>query len=73
MTQPTAKMKYVLSLSVARHLLAQGFRLIDLEPSRKFNGLTFIFEDTQELNDEMHRYSMERKQCTQREARRKEE
>lgn len=62
MTQPTAKMKYVLSLSVARHLLAQGFRLIDIEPARKFDGLTFIFEDTQELNDEMHRYSMERKE-----------
>jgi hypothetical protein len=43
--------KCILSLRVARQLLAQGFRLIDVEPSRKLPGrLVFIFEDTAELN-----------------------
>jgi hypothetical protein len=44
--------KCILSLRVARQLLAQGFRLIDVEPSRKLPGrLVFIFANTPELND----------------------
>jgi hypothetical protein len=47
-------MKCILSLRVARHLLAQGFRLTDVEPSRKFSGqIVFIFEDTAELRGEL--------------------
>ncbi|WP_176525828.1 DUF5659 domain-containing protein [Bacillus sp. AFS001701] len=47
-------MKCILSLRVARHLLAKGFRLIDVEPSRKINGhLVFIFEATPELLEEL--------------------
>lgn len=43
-------MKCILSLRVARHLLAEGFRLIDAEPSRKFSGqIVFIFEDSEAL------------------------
>jgi hypothetical protein len=43
-------MKCILSLRVARHLLTKGFRLIDVEPSRKFRGnLVFIFEDSDAL------------------------
>jgi hypothetical protein len=47
-------MKCILSLRVARHLLAKGFRLIDVEPSRKFDGkLVFVFEDSEELRQEL--------------------
>lgn len=48
------KRKCILSMRVARHLLTQGFRIVDVEPSRKFIGqVVFIFEDTQELNEEL--------------------
>lgn len=47
-------MKCILSLRVARHLLTRGFRLVDIEPSRKFDGqLVFIFEDTSALRTEL--------------------
>lgn len=48
------KRKCILSLRVARHLLANGFVIVDVEPSRKFSGqVVFIFEDTPELNEEL--------------------
>lgn len=44
-------MKCILSLRVARRLLAKGFRVIDVEPSRKIPGtLVFIFEGSSELD-----------------------
>ncbi len=47
-------MKCILSLRVARQLLSRGFRLVDVEPSRKFDGhLVFIFDDTEELRTEI--------------------
>jgi hypothetical protein len=47
-------MKCILSLRIARHLLAQGFRITDIEPSRKIEGaLVFIFEDSTELRKEL--------------------
>jgi Domain of unknown function (DUF5659) len=43
-------MKCILSLRVARHLIAEGFRLIDIEQSRKIPGtLVFVFEHTPAL------------------------
>lgn len=48
------KRKCILSLRVARHLLANGFRIVDVEPSRKFIGqVVFIFEDSPELDAEL--------------------
>ena len=46
--------KCILSLRVARHLIARGFQIVDIEPGRKFNGqLVFIFENTRELHAEL--------------------
>ena len=46
--------KCILSLRVARRLLAKGHKLIDIEPSRKFKGqLVFVFEDNETLRHEM--------------------
>lgn len=42
--------KCILSLKVARHLLAQGFRIVDIEKSRKHrNRLVFLFEESDAL------------------------
>lgn len=50
----TTNYKCILSLRIARHLLENGFRIIDIEPSRKIDGnLVFIFEDTSELRKEL--------------------
>ncbi|MEH7456553.1 hypothetical protein V7183_04820 [Bacillus sp. JJ1127] len=47
-------MKCILSLRVARHLLAKGFRIIDIEQSRKIPGtLAFVFERSAELEQEL--------------------
>ncbi|WP_158023558.1 DUF5659 domain-containing protein [Domibacillus antri] len=46
--------KCVLSLRIARHLLARGFQLVDIEPSRKVRGqLVFVFAESQALNEEI--------------------
>lgn len=50
--------KCVLSLRIARHLMTQGFRLVDSEPSRKhFGKLVFIFENTPELDAELAKFT----------------
>lgn len=50
-------MKCILSLRIARHLLAQGFRIVDVEQSRKHIGnIVFIFEDTPELSVELAKF-----------------
>ncbi|MGC4378978.1 DUF5659 domain-containing protein [Fictibacillus sp. Mic-4] len=52
------KQKCILSMRVARYLLAHGFRIVDVEPSRKFHGeVVFIFEDTPELTAELAKLS----------------
>lgn len=52
------KYKCILSLRVARHLLAQGYKLIDSEPSRKGGGkLVFIFENSPELDAELAKFA----------------
>ena len=49
--------KCILSLRVARHLMARGFRLIDSEPSKKHAGkLVFIFENSAELDAELAKF-----------------
>lgn len=48
------KYKVILSLRIARHLLASGFTIVDVEPSRKVRGeVAFIFEYTPELKAEL--------------------
>lgn len=43
-------MKCILSFRVAKHLLAQGHRLVDIDTSRKIQGnVVFIFEETPAL------------------------
>lgn len=50
--------KCILSLRVARHLMAQGFQIVDIEPGRKFiNQLVFIFENSPELDVEIAKFS----------------
>ncbi|MBY6087006.1 hypothetical protein [Priestia flexa] len=52
--------KCVLSLRVARQLIAKGYPVLDIEPSRKVGaGLVFIFENSKELQ-----YELERVICT---------
>lgn len=46
--------KCILSIRVAKHLLSNGFRIVDVEPSRKFSGqVVFIFEETPALRKEL--------------------
>ncbi|MEK5107221.1 DUF5659 domain-containing protein [Cytobacillus sp. FSL K6-0129] len=48
------KHKCILSIRVAKYLLLNGFRIVDIEPSRKFNGqVVFIFEETPALIEEL--------------------
>ncbi|MEC5272404.1 DUF5659 domain-containing protein [Caldifermentibacillus hisashii] len=50
-------MKCILSFRVAKHLLAQGFRLVDIEQSYKFPGnIVFIFEDCDALQAELAKF-----------------
>ncbi|MEH7457960.1 hypothetical protein V7183_12160 [Bacillus sp. JJ1127] len=47
-------MKCILSLRVARSLLGKGFRIIDIEKSKKIPGtLVFVFERSAELEHEL--------------------
>lgn len=47
-------MKCILSLRVARQLLANGFQIIDIEQSKKIPGtLVFVFEHTEALEQEL--------------------
>ncbi|HET7579777.1 MAG TPA: DUF5659 domain-containing protein [Bacillales bacterium] len=42
--------KCILSMGLARHLIAQGFTIVDLETSKKLTGkVVFIFRDSPEL------------------------
>ncbi|MEH7028676.1 hypothetical protein [Bacillus wiedmannii] len=50
------KTKCILSLRLARKLLANGFQLIDIEQSKKIPGtLVFVFEHTEALENELSR------------------
>ncbi|MBU8730456.1 hypothetical protein KM915_10360 [Cytobacillus oceanisediminis] len=45
------KRKVILSMPIANELLADGFRIIELRPSRKFKGMAvFVFQVTDEFN-----------------------
>ncbi len=48
------KTKCILSLRLARKLLANGLQLIDIEQSKKIPGtLVFVFEHTEALEEEL--------------------
>jgi hypothetical protein len=48
------KTKCILSLRLARKLLANGFQLIDIEQSKKIPGtLVFVFKHTEALEEEL--------------------
>ncbi|WP_369682432.1 DUF5659 domain-containing protein [Alkalihalobacillus sp. LMS6] len=49
--------KCVLSLRVARHLLSQGFEIVDLERSKKFSGVVFKFKNTEKLNEAVRKFT----------------
>lgn len=50
-------MKCILSFRVARHLLAQGFKIVDLDTSHKIPGnIVFIFEDSEPLRAELAKF-----------------
>jgi hypothetical protein len=52
-----ARHKCVLSLHLARYLLAQGFRIVDIEKSRKHrNRLVFLFEESDALQQAILNY-----------------
>lgn len=53
--------KAILSLRVAQALMEKGYNLIRLENSRKHYGkLAFIFENSEELEQEMAEFTRDR-------------
>jgi len=53
----TEKYKCILSLKVAKELVAKDFQLVDIEPSRRYSGkLVFIFKNTPELDAELAKF-----------------
>jgi Domain of unknown function (DUF5659) len=51
-------LKCILSFRVAKHLLAQGFKIVDIETSHKIPGnIVFIFKDSEELRAELVKFS----------------
>jgi len=54
----TKRKKAILSLPLAQRLLTRGHRLLYIEPSRRRPGmLAFIFEYSENLDDEITSYS----------------
>jgi Domain of unknown function (DUF5659) len=54
----TTKHRCIMSLRVAKDLLAKGFVLTDLQPSTKRQGkLVFIFENSEALEKALAEYS----------------
>lgn len=51
------KYKCVLSVRVAKQLVAKDFKLVDIEPSRRYSGkLVFVFLNTPELDLELAKF-----------------
>ncbi len=51
------KYKCVLSVRVANELIAKGYELVTIEPSRRFPGkLVFVFKNTPELDAEFKNF-----------------
>lgn len=49
--------KCILSLNLAQYLLAKGFRILNVEKSRKFrNNLVFIFENSSQFQQALENY-----------------
>ncbi|MGP4080970.1 DUF5659 domain-containing protein [Pseudalkalibacillus sp. R45] len=49
--------KCILSLGMARYLLAQGFAMVDVDRSKKFQGkLVFIFQNSPQLSEALKNY-----------------
>lgn len=47
-------MKCILSYRVAKHLLSRGFRIVDIDTSRKIPGnIVFVFEQSNALEREL--------------------
>jgi hypothetical protein len=51
------KFKCILSMKVAKHLIAKGFTIADIEPSRRYKDkLVFVFINTPELGEELKQF-----------------
>lgn len=51
------KYKCVLSVRVARELIAKNYELVDIEPSYRYKGkLVFVFKNTPELDAEFAKF-----------------
>ncbi len=51
------KYKCILSLRVARGLIAKDYRLVDIQPSHKRLGkLVFVFENSEQLEKDLSEY-----------------
>ncbi|MBS4193483.1 DUF5659 domain-containing protein [Lederbergia citri] len=49
-------MKCILSYRVAKHLLSKGFKIVDIDTSRKIPGnIVFVFEQSEALNYELEK------------------
>lgn len=56
----TEKYKCVLSLKIAKELVAKDYQLVDIEPSRRYPGkLVFVFLNTPELDAEFAKFKRE--------------
>ena len=52
------KTKAILSLPLAQRLMERGHKVIHIEPSKRRHGmLAFIFENSEELDEEITKYS----------------
>lgn len=48
-------MKCILSFRVAKHLLAEGCEIVDLDTSHKYEGnVVFVFKDDEKLKEAMN-------------------
>lgn len=58
MLQTKNETKAILSLPLAQRLMERGHSLVRIEPSKRRRGmLAFIFENSEELDEEITKYS----------------
>lgn len=63
---PDMKCRVVSDPAVARRLIKDGFRVVDIKPKKNFvRETTFVFEVTDGFYDKMNMYVEERKQLNE--------
>lgn len=62
---PEKKTKIVMDAPIARKLLKDGFKIVDIKPKRDHPRETiFVFENSAEFADKLNQYIEERKEAS---------